>query len=366
MSKRKAPLTEAKEPAKQSKISEIDEDETATDEDDEYNNEEDESGNHPGLSEYEVQRLKNIEHHAKLFETLQLGDARNALAAVSYQKRKTSIKKRQEPRTIVPRRVSIRLLAKQSDSRSKLLELSHSSESEPTEQQLERERRPPGPIPLKTISSSDSEEEHKMLVESLRKADIKVSEKQPETLGDLKQYSLLLQKLSLNEKCVTKLVPARITSLAFHPFTASPVIAAGDKRGHLGIWQVGLGEEDGVFLFEPHIQPLTCLKYGVNQPELLFSTSYDSTVRCMDLNKEVFDEVFSLPEVEEVQFHGLAFVSNDSTSLLISCSDGTVHAVDTREARKRCPKYKLHTKSVKCIDIHPVNADYFVTSSSDR
>jgi hypothetical protein len=43
--------------------------------------------------------------------------------------------------------------------------------------------------------------------------------------------------------------------------------------------------------------------------------------------------VFSLPEVEEVQFHGLAFVSNDSTSLLISCSDGTVHAVDTREAR---------------------------------
>jgi WD40 repeat protein len=179
------------------------------------------------------------------------------------------------------------------------------------------------------------------------------------------RYSLLLQKLSLNEKCVTKLVPARITSLAFHPFTASPVIAAGDKRGHLGIWQVGLGEEDGVFLFEPHIQPLTCLKYGVNQPELLFSTSYDSTVRCMDLNKEVFDEVFSLPEVEEVQFHGLAFVSNDSTSLLISCSDGTVHAVDTREARKRCPKYKLHTKSVKCIDIHPVNADYFVTSSSD-
>jgi hypothetical protein len=97
------------------------------------------------------------------------------LAAVSYQKRKTSIKKRQEPRTIVPRRVSIRLLAKQSDSRSKLLELSHSSESEPTEQQLERERRPPGPIPLKTISSSDSEEEHKMLVESLRKADIKAS-----------------------------------------------------------------------------------------------------------------------------------------------------------------------------------------------
>ena len=93
--------------------------------------------------------------------------------------------------------------------------------------------------------------------------------------------------------------------------------------------------------------------------------------------------MFSLPEVGEVRFHCLSFASGDSTSLFISCSDGTVRAVDTRAARyvgiavsmtlcdlrfcrRRCPKYTLHTRSVKCIDVHPVDADYFVTSSTDR
>ena len=32
---------------------------------------------YPGLSEYEVLRLKNIEQHAMLFESLQLGDVSN-------------------------------------------------------------------------------------------------------------------------------------------------------------------------------------------------------------------------------------------------------------------------------------------------
>ena len=52
------------------------------------------------------------------------------------------------------------------------------------------------------------------------------------------RYGWLLQTLSLNERRVAKVVPDRITSLAFHPLSASPIVAAGDKWGRLGIWQV--------------------------------------------------------------------------------------------------------------------------------
>ncbi len=48
---------------------------------------------------------------------------------------------------------------------------------------------------------------------------------------------------------------------------------------------------DGVYLFEPHSRPVNCLQFAPGNPNKIYSTSYDGTVRCGDIDKGVFEEV---------------------------------------------------------------------------
>jgi len=47
----------------------------------------------------------------------------------------------------------------------------------------------------------------------------------------------VLQKLSIDEGCVVKVVKGRVCSAAFHPSASNLLMAAGDKFGHLGLWK---------------------------------------------------------------------------------------------------------------------------------
>lgn len=48
---------------------------------------------------------------------------------------------------------------------------------------------------------------------------------------------------------------------------------------------------DGVLLFEPHVRPVACMAFSSAHPTNLLSLSYDGSVRCMDIEKSVFDDV---------------------------------------------------------------------------
>jgi WD40 repeat protein len=48
---------------------------------------------------------------------------------------------------------------------------------------------------------------------------------------------------------------------------------------------------DGVMCYEPHSRPVSHIAFNPENSEKLFSSSYDGTVRCMDIAKGVFDEV---------------------------------------------------------------------------
>lgn len=45
-----------------------------------------------------------------------------------------------------------------------------------------------------------------------------------------------------------------------------------------------------MLLFEPHSKQITCMAFS-SQPSNLITVSYDGSVRSMDLEKAVFDEV---------------------------------------------------------------------------
>lgn len=49
--------------------------------------------------------------------------------------------------------------------------------------------------------------------------------------------------------------------------------------------------DDGVLLFEPHARPVACMAFSTTHPSHLLSLSYDGSLRCMDVQKAVFDDV---------------------------------------------------------------------------
>lgn len=59
----------------------------------------------------------------------------------------------------------------------------------------------------------------------------------------------------------------------------------------LGLWDVQAKDND-VQMYEPHSSNVGCITFSPYNPQKLFSTSLDGTVRCADLNKEVFEQVW--------------------------------------------------------------------------
>lgn len=57
------------------------------------------------------------------------------------------------------------------------------------------------------------------------------------------------------------------------------------------VCQGGVWGDDGVLLFEPHTRPVGCMAFSTARPTQLLSLSYDGSLRCMDVEKAVFDEV---------------------------------------------------------------------------
>lgn len=49
--------------------------------------------------------------------------------------------------------------------------------------------------------------------------------------------------------------------------------------------------DDGVLLFDPHTGPVGCLAFSRAHPTHLLSLSYDGSLRCMDVEKSIFDDV---------------------------------------------------------------------------
>lgn len=99
-----------------------------------------------------------------------------------------------------------------------------------------------------------------------------------------------------DDACVAKVCPERIYSVAVHPSHSQLIVCAGDKAGHVGIWNVdnnssAVVPNDGVHLFRPHRGAVSCLQWTGSG--CLFSASYDGTVRWFDAASERFEEIFA-------------------------------------------------------------------------
>lgn len=200
-----------------------------------------------------------------------------------------------------------------------------------------------------------------------------------------KNLQINLDKLSLDdsETCVAKVVPERIYSVVCHPSPDQIIICAGDKKGHLGIWNVDqngvetVGAEvpekksatDGVHLFKPHRGCISSLAWD-NSGTTLLSSSYDGSVRSFDANKQVFEEVFATYSDDDMYKDKLGYGTDNGYSswiqsmeldhrfesgkcFFLSTSQGGVMHIDLRSKGKLTFDQILSNKKINTVSLHP-------------
>jgi len=295
----------------------------------------------PGLCEYELIRLENIRQREALFAQLDLDAAKveaspriqRTLSAPAPSRRGLQTEKREKE--VLPRRASTRLAG------GSVKEIERYNPV--PEPELRRSPEFDGKtLALAEVSDSDA---------SSFLASLTTNEK-----GS--NGSTEFSKLTINPERVVKVVPERIFSVAFHP-GEKLVVAAGDKWGKVGIWdcQDREGVTHGVHLFRYHSRPVNCITWDTHSSSL-FSTSYDGTVRCLDVEKQeaslmFYDENF-LEDGGWTSFH----CQDSAHTLLVSLGNaGSVAQVDRRVGTSAVSTFnlfdRLHAKSISCNPSKP-------------
>ncbi|VDH93475.1 Hypothetical predicted protein [Mytilus galloprovincialis] len=305
-----------------------------------------ENGIDNGVSSYEQLRLKNLQDNADFFAKLGITEMKTDIKQSLKPSKTTQLKSKQvkKEKTKAPpetRRASLRI-AKMDPDGAPLPEDFFKQPFEPVE---EHPRKPSGTLEMaEYLGFNSSDSEHDDLLSKMKGCFKCKIEKSTEDKTSFDSYVKNLSKLKINMERVAKVVPNRVFSLDIHPTNSKLITAAGDKWGFLGIWDVMAGREfqtDGVVVYAPHSRPINCLKFSLHKPNQLYSCSYDGTVRCCDLQKGVFDEIYSTPD--EVLLKSFDFMTADT--LLVAQQDGCIALVDTRTSSSSPPQEK-ETRSV--------------------
>lgn len=102
-------------------------------------------------------------------------------------------------------------------------------------------------------------------------------------------------------------------AIGLHPTTEKPLVFAGDKLGNLGIIDCSqkapeVKEEDdedveyegpSITTLKPHTRTIHTFQFSPHDSNALYSASYDSTVRKLDLAKGVAVEIYAPADKNE-------------------------------------------------------------------
>ncbi|KAI9745935.1 MAG: hypothetical protein M1818_000616 [Claussenomyces sp. TS43310] len=180
-----------------------------------------------------------------------------------------------------------------------------------------------------------------------------------------------------------KITPERIYSLGFHPRADKPLIFAGDKMGSLGLFdasQTGAevkaednddNEEDAdlpepaITAFKVHSRTISCFIFG-EDPNYLYSGSYDSSIRKLDLQKGTAVEVYAPPSLDDdFPISSIAIPSNEPNLLYFSTLNGTFGRHDIRTPSDT-DIWQLSEKKIGGFSLHPLHPHLMATGSIDR
>ncbi|XP_020737086.1 WD repeat-containing protein 76 isoform X1 [Odocoileus virginianus] len=310
------------------------------------------------LSPYERKRLKNISENANFFASLQLSESAARLREM-IKKRQPSESKRKKPKKKengTGCRRSMRLL-KVDPSGVPL-------PAAPAQTALEVDENPlipPGPLEMTPENRDGDDELFKGFLQTWAELSKTRSKNTEKELSSIKSYKVNLNGMVISEDTVCKVTRGSITSMAIHPSEMRTLVAAGAKYGQVGLWDLThQPKEDGVYLFQPHSQPVSCLYFSPANPAHLLSLSYDGTLRCGDFSRAVFEEVY---RDERRSFSSFDFLTEDASTLIVGHWDGRMSLVDRRTPGTSCEKLiKSSLSKIRTVHVHPVHRQYFITA----
>ena len=217
-----------------------------------------------------------------------------------------------------------------------------------------------------------------------------------------------------------KITPERIYSMIFHPTEAKPLVFAGDKLGHLGIVDAsqerpgGRGgrenkqnheikkeedeeepsrlknkqpsqdknprdtdpslAEDGdddyddpdpeIIVLKPHQRTISAMHTHHTLPHTLFTASYDSSIRGLDLEKSISSDLYAL---DDEPISGIDMPSEDPHLLCFTTLQGNLGRHDTRtKGEQATDLYQVSDKKIGGFSLHPSAPHYVATASLDR
>ena len=186
-----------------------------------------------------------------------------------------------------------------------------------------------------------------------------------------------------------KITPERIYSMSFHPTISKPLVFAGDKLGNLGIVdasqkgpedikneQNGVKQEDDeeyddpdpiITTIKPHTRTISAMHTHPSQPQTLYTSSYDSSIRAIDLEKSVATEVYGPADNgADEPISGVDMSTDDPRVLYFTTLNGAFGRHDTREGAGSAEMYQLSEKKIGGFSLHPGAPHYLATASLDR
>ncbi|KMQ81441.1 wd repeat-containing protein, partial [Lasius niger] len=132
-----------------------------------------------------------------------------------------------------------------------------------------------------------------------------------------------------------KITPQRIYALGFHPTQDKPIVIAGDKEGAMGLFdgsQTAPDVDDDdetadrpypiISAFKTHSRTITSIVFSSVEANSVYSSSYDSSIRKVDLEKGMAIQMFAPDENEDMPISALDMAVSEPNVLYFSTLDG--------------------------------------------
>nr|BAK04592.1 predicted protein [Hordeum vulgare subsp. vulgare] len=296
-----------------------------------------------GLTDYERLREENIRRNEAILASLRRkADELSAAIKTASKRGRPSNQPRKKPAAKTSPgqlRRSLRLSQ---------LPPSHSPDAEPTPA--------PPPVPRSTSFSS-----------SLASSIIEAVSLAPPAMVRADDFDAG-KELVLTPANVRKVVPDRILGVRVLPLLDRTVVAAGNKLGNIGFWDVdGMVEDeddigaDGVFQYLPHRGPVPAIVAHPAAPQKIYSCSYEGEICLMDLEKESFNMI----QLCDYPVYSLCQAPDSPSCLYFGDGNGELKLLDERMG-KVSATWDSHDNTINSIDFHPEKKHMLATSSTDR
>ncbi|KAF4120932.1 WD40 repeat [Geosmithia morbida] len=176
-----------------------------------------------------------------------------------------------------------------------------------------------------------------------------------------------------------KITPQRVYALGFHPTEDKPIIFAGDKEGAVGVFDGSQtapevdDDEDAaqtdpvISAFKTHSRTITSFVFSPEDANAVYSSSYDSSIRKMDLAKGTSVQVFAPADADvDMPISALDMSSMEPHTLYFSTLDGSVGRYDTRTKPGSEEMWALSDHKIGGFSLHPLQPHLLATASLDR